>query len=280
MKEQRLTAKELLNNIATDDSLKEQLFNEDCVNSSYSQVFNQFRHIFNNLEIVDTAISTTNLSIITRTLSDKKTNLPIETIKATYNQIIHDFKASNFSILFTDASVGSSSTGIAVFNAQDNSEHAFKLDFKSSSSYGEMIAILQALLLAKDRQYTKVAIFTDSLIACQLLTKERTQNHLIATIHNTIAQADFVRVTIIWTPSHKAIAGNEKADQIAKDAINSNNILQVKLTKEEAIRRIRDEIENKWYEEVLAFSAIKPNLLPKFSQQKSKSPGSMQNPRA
>lgn len=67
-----LTAKELINNIATDQTLKEQLQNYTNFNSSYSLVLNQFRHVFEDLDIVDTVIPTTNLNVITNTLNDKK----------------------------------------------------------------------------------------------------------------------------------------------------------------------------------------------------------------
>lgn len=125
------------------------------------------------------------------------------------------------------------------------------------------MAILKTIQLARLHEHRKIVIFTDSLIACQLLLKKRTQNYIIADIHKNILEGDFDRVTLVWTPSHKGIPGNETADELAKNALNLDDEIHVDLTSEEALRSIKNEIYQKWYEEFLTFSATKPNL---FSQ--------------
>ncbi|XP_036340251.1 uncharacterized protein LOC118749554 [Rhagoletis pomonella] len=157
-----------------------------------------------------------------------------------------------------------------VYNYTDKREYTFKINFCASSTYGESTAIVKALQIAKETDYNKILIFTDSLSACKLLAKDKTKNHLIAECHKLIQEADFYNVTIIWTPSHVGISGNEIADSLAKTAVNCDNTLESKLTIEEALTSIRNSIHNKWYEEFLAFSNNKHNLFAQICTQKRK----------
>ncbi|XP_017476325.1 PREDICTED: uncharacterized protein LOC108366424 [Rhagoletis zephyria] len=159
--------------------------------------------------------------------------------------MVHDYDLTGYKIFYTDASVGGVATGVAIYNYSDKTKQSFKLNFKSSSSFGETLAILKAIQQAKLHNHRKIVIFTDSLVACLLLSKKRTQNYIICAIHKTILEADFDRVTIIWTPSHKGIPGNETADELAKDALNSDDETHVNLTNEQALRSIKNEIYHK-----------------------------------
>ncbi|XP_036327763.1 uncharacterized protein LOC118740371 [Rhagoletis pomonella] len=100
--------------------------------------------------------------------------------------------------------------------------------------------------------------------------KGKTHNHIILAIYNLATNEDFDNVTINWTPSHKGIAGNERADTIAKNAINCHNVLDVSLTPEEALRRIRNEINDQWYADFLAYSDVQPNLFAQIFSAKPK----------
>ncbi|XP_017468016.1 PREDICTED: uncharacterized protein LOC108360301 [Rhagoletis zephyria] len=262
-----LTAKEIMSNLISDVTFKSFLYDCPRANSSYSLVLNEFKHVFDGLNVVCSTILHNNLNIVMKTLPDKKDNISSERIRSIYNSLVHDYKRDNFKIFFTDASVGDSSTGIAIYNHSNNTEHAHKLPFQASSSFGESLAILRALEIAKELKYDKIVIFTDSLIACQLLMKGKTHNHIILAIHNLATNEDFDNVTINWTPSHKGIAGNERADTIAKNAINCHNVLDVSLTPEEALRRIRNEIndqcakpKNNWFKST-ALSAKETKLI-------------------
>ncbi|XP_017481589.1 PREDICTED: uncharacterized protein LOC108370719 [Rhagoletis zephyria] len=258
-----LTAKELINTFKIDEDFRISLDRYPNVKSSYGYIFREFKHIFDRLEVIDAPIFSPNLTIVTKSFNEKKQNIAPEQAQAIYSQLLQEYEQSNFKIFYTDASVGANSTGCGIYNHTTKSEHGFRLPFKSSSSFGELNAIKKALELAAQGQYSKIAIFTDSLTACQLLLKVRTDNYCVLEIHKLIQQGDFNRVTIIWTPSHKGILGNEKADRIAKDAIISEHTLDVKLSVAEALNTIKNQIREGWLEGFKAFSMEKPNLFSK-----------------
>lgn len=51
----------------------------------------------------------------------------------------------------------------------------------------------------------------------------------------------------MWIPFHVGITGNEKADQLAKQAINEE-IMKLELPKEDFKNTVKQEIKNVWNE--------------------------------
>lgn len=92
---------------------------------------------------------------------------------------------------------------------------------------------MNAIKQAIEKQYTKIAIFTDSLISCQLLDKVHTNNKCSTEIHKLIIE-NKITTHIGWTPSHIGIKANELADTIAKIVT-------------ESLRIIKTKIRNEWY---------------------------------
>lgn len=50
--------------------------------------------------------------------------------------------------MYTDASLSDQRTGCGVYDLADKSEHAFHIPFKTSSSFGELLAIEEAIEIA------------------------------------------------------------------------------------------------------------------------------------
>jgi len=69
-------------------------------------------------------------------------------------------------------------------------------------------------------------IFTDSFSALQSLESQKLHQSLILSILTIIhhLHSNYYDVVFCWIPSHIGIAGNEKADQAAKSALNLPNI--------------------------------------------------------
>ncbi|XP_043064409.1 uncharacterized protein LOC122320303 [Drosophila ficusphila] len=77
----------------------------------------------------------------------------------------------------------------------------------------EAFAILQACLFAK-KHFGQFVICTDSL---STLSSLRNWGHTDPTIEEIRKLSTTNKITLLWTPSHQGIVGNELADQAAQD---------------------------------------------------------------
>ena len=78
----------------------------------------------------------------------------------------------------------------------------------------ELLAISDAITYATD-QYT---IFTDSKSSIQSLMNHNSKHPIIRKIHTNIVKHR-KKITMCWVPSHVGIHGNEKADEMARAAV-------------------------------------------------------------
>ncbi|KYQ59843.1 hypothetical protein ALC60_01228, partial [Trachymyrmex zeteki] len=87
-------------------------------------------------------------------------------------------------------------------------------------------AILQAIITACENKCSNIVIFTDSKRVLEAIshTSVNHKNYLISYIKQNLWLAFQLEtvVTLFWVPSHKGILGNEIADQLARNACNSN----------------------------------------------------------
>eukprot|EP00439_Symbiodinium_sp_Y106_P076520 s645_g15.t1 len=87
-----------------------------------------------------------------------------------------------------------------------------------SNNTGEVTAIVEALLLAVEHEYTHATVHTDSLWARNVILgkwKARTNKALVQTARRLLRRMG-VRVHIEWIKAHAGHVGNEKADKLAK----------------------------------------------------------------
>lgn len=147
-----------------------------------------------------------------------------------------------------------------------------KLIREFSSSLGELCAILQAVLVASRKGIRKLIIFTDSLVACQLLDSNTTQNFCVARIHNLLVWNRFLSVRVVWTPSHIGIPYNETADRLAKEACVNGSLIDVDLSDCEALKIIESELFSKWYNEVLGLCQSSNSLFGRIFPSRAKKP--------
>ncbi|CAG4925468.1 unnamed protein product [Colias eurytheme] len=138
----------------------------------------------------------------------------------------------DWNLIFTDASKTSLSgcTGIGIYHTQYKIIQKIKLPPQASVFTGECLGILKAIdyiLLAK---LSRTVIFTDSKSSLQSLEKYPFNNKpfypFIFEIRNKLTLCKNKNLTIVfaWIPSHTGIKGNEKADALAKDAIDSGDM--------------------------------------------------------
>jgi RNase H len=127
---------------------------------------------------------------------------------------------------------------------------------------GEMFAILEAIDVAKNHPAKQILIVSDSLSALKALSKYNFTESLTTIVRNAINDAE-QEFTLLWIPSHVGIAGNDKADSLAKNSLTLHP--KKWLTKTDALkycnRKIWQKFQSLWDEE-------KPeNLLKKIKPQ-------------
>ena len=122
---------------------------------------------------------------------------------------------------FTDGSKSHEGTGAAYLKSVDGLEiesWTSPLHATTSVYYAELCAIEAALTDAEQSRSSRIRIYTDSLSAMTVLSKPST-NLWIENIRRKLIRLNRnLDIKICWIRGHSGIAGNEKADQLAKQA--------------------------------------------------------------
>lgn len=150
--------------------------------------------------------------------------------------------------LYTDASKGPTGTALAIVDCTDHQVVTEKINTNFSITNAELLAIRTATEIAKQKNYQKAVIFTDSRGACQtLLNKAKTtENYLAWEIIKLLQERKDTKITLQWLPSHQGIPGNEKADEEAVQATLGPQTLFNSLTLSDAIRLGKSETWEDW----------------------------------
>ena len=154
--------------------------------------------------------------------------------------------------IYTDGSKKENAVGLGIYSNDLEIKINKKITSRSSIMTAELVAIREALneIEKKAVRKDKIVILTDSLAASislknhnkpqarQDLTEEITEK-----IHRLRHQKEII-TQICWIPAHCGIEGNEKADQEAKEGLDSKTKLNMGLGKK-AIYSIIKKTQNK-----------------------------------
>ena len=174
-------------------------------------------------------------------LVESKRNLTEEKkiiARNTYLQMIHDLSENVYLTIYTDASVDPQ-LNRATFACAVYKYGCFEPDLsiqgRISDHSGSMTAELQAIQQAiqvicrhkAEFNGGKFLIITDSMSGLQALpnTADPDNRACVLSIHKGLEYLSLqhqIQGTIMWCPSHIDIPGNEKADQLAGEAMTAN----------------------------------------------------------
>ena len=156
---------------------------------------------------------------------------------------------NNYTCIYTDGSMNESYVSSAYFVKNSNFGEAFKLNH-SSIFKAELFAILKGLEWATEFNIQQVLIISDSLSSLMSIQSKQSSsntlilNQILVEVHNLMSAG--VDVEFLWVPSHIGIFGNECADKLAKDALQSVQITVLPLELGELYFHIAKYIIQLW----------------------------------
>lgn len=176
--------------------------------------------------------------------------------------------------LYTDGSKGSVGVGAAVFDPQTDASIVLKLNKKVSIMRAELVAIHAALSYIQERSVTRAVILTDSKSALQHLAQCASGSRGADVAYEILRIVYETSVQLQWVPSHIGLRGNERADQLANDAVCSGRDVVCKPYASELLRDVRSMCYVKWQKHFIDCSTEKgiwyrtiqnlPNTVPWF----------------
>lgn len=181
-------------------------------------------------------------------LKYNKDTAPPELMRSIFNEVKQ--KYSEYTVMYTDAAKTDMGVGCGLVSDCTGSL-SLKLPKETSIYTAELYAILQAIETAKTTSGSKLfAICSDSLSSIQAIKTQFTSHPIVCKIHSTLSEMkqEMKTITLIWTPGHCGITGNELADAAAKRAITSEHqqSVQTLLTVEDVLCQIKIKFNNIW----------------------------------
>lgn len=186
-----------------------------------------------------------------------------------------DDKWKDWHHLFTDSSKFSNScVGVGVYHAQYKVIQKVKLPPETSVYTGECFGLFKALEYVSIAKLKKTVIFTDSKSTLQTIEKfpfkMKPFYPIVFDIRSLLHELGLkgYSVQFAWIPSHCGIDGNEKADELAKDAVINGDIFPYKNFNHDIINLpktfLREAWDRLWAERALtkgrAYFALQPSI--------------------
>ena len=170
--------------------------------------------------------------------TESKTSITPTEMQAKFNEYKAQHSSKTF--MYTDGSKQDHKVGFALATAQ--LEFRRRLPDNFSIFTAEAIALLTAVQLCRHQKLSNVVICSDSKSVLQALSNvSRPAHHFISRIQDSIPKRQ--DITFLWIPGHASIAGNEKADNLAKQALSMPEPLRFKYPVGDCMATLQQHIQ-------------------------------------
>ena len=178
----------------------------------------------------------------------KKNDVGSSQIKCIFQNMLY-VTYKDFTKCYTDGSKMRNAVGSAVFVEEDNLVLSWRIDSNHSVLVAELFAIFNCLTwLLQGGTNKSIVIFSDSLTALNMIgcAVIKTHWYIISKIKKLLLQFNQLGNVIVlqWIPSHSGLAGNDFADQMAKNACEYEVITNLPLEYEELLNLSRTVVYN------------------------------------
>ena len=152
---------------------------------------------------------------------------------------------SDHRAVFTDGS--KTENRVAAAATSDGLSAQVRLPGNASIFTAELQALKMAFNIVKNCDDDRFIIFSDSLSSLQALDSNNCDHPFIQDILKLFNDCCSVNkiVVLAWVPSHVGIKGNEKADELAKQALNFN-VLDLKVPYTDLKVNVNSVFKQKW----------------------------------
>lgn len=174
--------------------------------------------------------------------------------------------------IFTDASKKGRACGIGIYIESTKERSIHRLENETSITSAELIAIQQAVRLVNMMELQHYVIYTDSRSSCIMLEEAQDSREGEAILVEILTTCWKWKTGIQWIPSHVNIEGNHIADDLAKIAVNSENVLRNNLQLTDALHHFKDRLLQKTMEWYTAYSVDKGHTFNRFQSSFSYTP--------
>lgn len=168
-------------------------------------------------------------------------------VAAAFGEVAQDYQQDRK--IFTDGSLKDGVVGAGVVDGTTRS--TFRLPKQCSVFSAEALAIMKALENAPD-DGRRVAVFSDSLSVLAAVEGGGSKHPWVQRIEELMRERN---VVLVWIPGHTGIAGNDAADEAAKQA-HQLEPSDLPIPRQDLLRWAREVIQAAWNGEWLGYREI------------------------
>ncbi|KAJ8706788.1 hypothetical protein PYW07_012866 [Mythimna separata] len=154
--------------------------------------------------------------------------------------------------IYTDGSKIEGKVGAALTwweGGKESMSSTFGLEPHNTVFQSEMYALFRAVRLAKESRAASISILSDSRSSLDLLKRPSVTHHLALQIKSCLSEIreEGRKVRLFWLKAHVGTAGNERADELAKQAALTKETADYDKVPVSYVRRkIREGSVKKW----------------------------------